>query len=178
MMSNTSLERLKQNCIQEQKSGVHFILASVIVWLMITFIQMQNFTQIQKNWFIFIASALLLPCAFVISKCLHIQFQNKKNPLNSLGLYLSMNQMLYLLIAMWIFPIMPDKLLLILTIIFGAHLFPFSWLYQSRIYLVFSIFIPFSALLIDAKFGMIALSLFMIGTELLFSLLLLYQHRR
>lgn len=32
---------------------------------------------------------------------------------------------------------------MILAIIFGAHLLPYSWLYKSRVYLILSIFIPF-----------------------------------
>ena len=42
--------------------------------------------------------------------------------------------MLYLLIAMWIYAAVPDKMVMVIAIIFGAHLLPFGWLYDSKVY--------------------------------------------
>ena len=53
-------------------------------------------------------------------------FQNKENPLSGLGLLISLNQMLYILIAMWVYAVMPEKMLMVYAIIFGAHLLPYG----------------------------------------------------
>ena len=90
-----------------------------------------------NNLFSFICVAFLLPSSFIISKLIRMDFQNKANPLTKLGIIFSVNQVLYLLIAMWIYPTIPDKMLMVITIIFGAHLLPYGWLYQSQAYFVF-----------------------------------------
>jgi len=57
----------------------------------------------------------------------------------------SINQVLYLLIAVWAFAGVPEKLVMIIAVIFGAHLLPFSWLYRSSAYRVMSVIIPLGA---------------------------------
>ena len=57
--------------------------------------------------------------------------QSKDNPLTALGILFSVNQMLYLLIAMWVYAAVPEKFVIVLAMIFGAHLLPYGWLYRS-----------------------------------------------
>lgn len=66
-----------------------------------------------------------------------VDFQDKDNPLTNLGILFSVNQMLYLLIALWIYPTIPEKMLMVIAIIFRAHLMPYSWLYSSKIYMFY-----------------------------------------
>ena len=124
-----------------------------------------RFTYINKK------SAPLLPIAFLISKILKIQFQDKSNPLNYLGILFSANQMIYLLIAMWIYPTLPDKMLMVIAMIFGAHLLPYSWLYNSKTYMVLSIIIPILSLIYT-------LAIMMILIEIIFSVLLSFENKR
>lgn len=42
------------------------------------------------------------------------EFSAKDNPLNSLGILFSMNQFLYLLIAMWVYPTVPGKMVMVI----------------------------------------------------------------
>lgn len=58
----------------------------------------------------------------------------------------SLNQMLYLLIALWIYAAVPEKMLMVYAMIFGAHLLPYGWLYQSKSYYLFSLVIPITVL--------------------------------
>ena len=109
---------------------------------------------------------------------LKIDFQNKSNPLTNLGLILSVDQMLYLLIAMWIYPTIPDKMLMVIAMIFGAHLLPFSWLYKSNIYLIFSILIPFISLFVGLIYSPVVLAATMILSELLFCLALTLENKK
>ena len=130
-----------------------------------------------KNLFTFYATAPLMPLAFLISRLIKVDFRNKENPLTSLGVLLSVGQIPYLLIAMWVFSAVPEKMLMIMAMVFGAHLLPYSWLYKSKSYMVFAIAIPFLALLVGIYFEPYVLALVMVGVEILFSLCLAAENR-
>lgn len=131
-----------------------------------------------KNLFTFCFTAPLMPLAFFISKIIKVDFQNKKNPLTYLGILFSVNQILYLLIAMWVYPTIPEKMLMVIAMIFGAHLLPYSWLYKSRSYLVFSIAVPILALIVGLNFEPYVLAALMIIIEILFSGSLILEDRK
>ena len=111
-------------------------------------------------------------------KALGIDFEGKSNPLTKAGIIFSINQLLYNLIAMWVFAAVPDRMLMVYTIIFGAHLMPFSWLYQSKSYLILSIFIPIMALLVGLFCPPYVLAMIMVIVEVLFSVLLHLEVKR
>ena len=108
----------------------------------------------------------------MISKIIKVDFTNKDNPLTNLGVLFSVNQILYLLIAMWIYNAVPEKMVMILAMIFGAHLLPYGWLYKSKSYMVLSIVIPIVALIVGLNFPPYFVAGFMIAVEIVFSLLL------
>ena len=173
-----SLEELKKDCSIKQKKGIHFIIASVIIWGMVLVVQLTNLPMLTKNFLTFCCTAPLLPFSFLISKILKIQFQDKSNPLNNLGILFSANQMIYLLIAMWIYPTLPDKMLMVIAMIFGAHLLPFGWLYNSKTYMVLSIIIPIMALMIGQNCENYILAIMMIIIEVIFSILLFVENKK
>ena len=166
------LEKLIIDCASRQKKGLHFISASVVIWIAILLVHLSSLNIEQKNLFTFCCSAILFPLAWMISKWLHIDFQGKGNPLTQAGILFSINQMLYILIAMWVYAAVPAKMLMVYAMIFGAHLMPFSWLYHSRSYMVFSIIIPIATLIIGLLCSPVVLAAVMIGFELLFTLCL------
>ncbi len=90
-------------------------------------IHLTSLPILTKNLFTFCCTAPLIPLAYMISKAIKVEFTNKKNPLTNLGVLFSLNQMLYLLIAMWIYQEVPEKMLMVLAMIFGAHLMPYGW---------------------------------------------------
>ena len=173
-----NLEELRIDCSLKQKKGLHFILASVIIWIAVFFIHNSTLPILTKNLLTFCFTAPLLPIAYFISKLIKVDFQNENNPLNNLGVLFSLNQMLYLLIAMWIYPTIPEKMIMVIAIIFGAHLLPYGWLYQSKSYYVFSALIPLSALYIGTNFAPDKLALFMIGIEVIFSIMLILENSK
>ena len=172
------IDELRLDCALKQKRGLHIILASIIIWLAIAIIHFSSMPILTKNLFTFVCATILLPLSYLVSKLINVDFQNKGNPLTELGILFSVNQALYLLIAMWIYPTIPEKMLMILAIIFGAHLLPYSWLYRSRVYLVLSILIPFLALIIGLNFEPAILALTMVGIEIIFSLALVWENRK
>ena len=153
-------------------------MASIIIWLAIAIIHISSIPILTKNLFTFICAAVLLPLSYFVSKLINVDFQNKGNPLTELGILFSVNQALYLLIAMWIYPTIPEKMLMILAIIFGAHLLPYSWLYKSRVYFTLAILIPFLALMVGLNFEPAILALTMIGIEIIFSIALVWENRK
>jgi hypothetical protein len=156
----------------KQKKGLHFILASVILWSALTVLHTTDLPILTKNLYTFFLTAPLVPLAFLISKLIRVDFQNKSNPLTDLGILFSMNQMLYLIIAMWIFSAVPDKMLMVIAIIFGAHLLPYGWLYMSKTYLVLSVFISIFSLIVGLNYEPYVLGLSMIVIETIFSIVL------
>ena len=167
-----NLDQLRLDCAIKQKKGLHFILSSIVIWSLVTVIHLTNLPILTKNLLTFSATAPLVPLAFFVSKIIKINFSDKSNPLNQLGIIFSLNQMLYLLIAMWVYPTVPDKLVMVIAMIFGAHLLPYAWLYQSKIYAIMSILIPFIALYIGVNFDVYILSGTMILIEVVFSAIL------
>lgn len=77
---------------------------------------------------------------------------------------------------MWIYPTVPEKMLMVIAIIFGAHLLPFSWLYQSISYGVFSIVVTITSLLLGLMTNAVVLSMTMIGMELFFCASLILEN--
>lgn len=163
------LNDLRLDLARRQKKGLHFILASIFIWTLILIAQLVDASLWQQNMLIFAASAALIPISLVASKLIHVDFQIKDNPLARLGLLASLNQLVYILIAMWAFAEAPEKMLMVYAIIFGAHMMPFSWLYRSSTYLVMSILIPVAALLLGVLLPRYALAIFMVVVEIVFA---------
>ena len=166
------LNELKRDCALKQKKGLPFIMASVLIWSAILCVHLTNLNPLAKNLLTFCCTGPLRPLAFGISKLIGVDFQGKSNPLTKLGMIFTLNQILYLLIAMWVYAAVPEKMLMVFSMIFGAHFLPYGWLYDSRSYYVLSVAIPFLSLGLGLYFPPYVLAAAMIGVEILFSVLL------
>lgn len=173
-----NLEELRLDCAIKQKKGLHFILASILIWLAVLIVHLTSLPILTKNLLTFCCTAPLLPIAFLISKAIKVDFQNKGNPLTNLGLLFSINQLLYLLIAMWVYPTVPSKMVMVLAMIFGAHLLPYSWLYKSKSYMVLSVVIPILSLIVGCNFEPYVLAAIMMVVEILFSISLIIENKK
>ena len=173
-----NLEELRMDCAIKQKRGLHFILASVAIWCAVLIVQLMDIPMLTKNLYTFCCTAPLLPLAYFVSKIIKVDFQNKGNPLTNLGVLFSVNQMLYLLIAMWVYPTIPEKMLMVIAMIFGSHLLPYGWLYKSKTYIVLSVVITIMALIIGLNFEAYILAVMMIGIEIVFSICLWIENKK
>lgn len=173
-----NLEEMRLDCSIKQKKGLHFLLASIIIWSVVTGIHFTSLPILSKNLLTFCFTAPLMPLAYMISRMIKVDFTNKGNPLTNLGLLFSFNQILYLLIAMWVYPTVPEKMVMIVAIFFGAHLLPYGWLYQSKSYMVISVIIPFIALIIGINFPSYMVAGVMVLAVVIFSLLLVFEVKR
>jgi len=61
---------------------------------------------------------------------------------------------------------------------FGGHLLPYSWLYNSKSYMVLSIIIPILSLVVGLNFAIYILATMMIGIEIIFSILLVFENKK
>lgn len=149
-----SLNELRKDAALIQKRGLPFMMASVLLWtaIMISRICMTDVNQM--NFFTFCTSAMLMPLASLFGKMLGADIYRKTaNPINKLGFLCNINQFLYLPIAMWAYSAHPDSMLLIYAIIFTAHLLPFSWVYDSRIYFTAAFVESIGVILVGYRFG-------------------------
>ncbi|MDE6725901.1 MAG: hypothetical protein K2J79_09880 [Ruminiclostridium sp.] len=172
-----ALQELKADNRKKQKRGLHFIIASVVIWVAILVIHISPLPILTKNLYTFFCSAPLVPLAYLISKLIRVDFQNKDNPLSGLGVLFAVNQILYILIAMWVFAAVPDKMLMVYAIIFGAHLLPYGWLFQSKTYYVLSVIVPIAVLILGLYCHAVIVAAFMLITEVVFCCCLIIENR-
>jgi hypothetical protein len=170
-----SLKELKKDLIINQKKGLPFIIASVIIWTLITITCLLNIPINTKNIIIFCCSCPLLPISWMIGKLIKVDIFDKSNELSNVGLLFTLNQLLYILIVMWVFSAVPTKMVMVYAMVFGAHLLPYSWLYDSTSYKVFAIIIPILSLIIGCYLNVIYVPIVMIITEIIFVLCLIKE---
>lgn len=84
----------------------------------------------------------------------------------------------YILIAMWIYAAVPEKMLMVYAMIFGAHLLPYGWLYQSKTYYVLSVIIPILVLFIGCNYPPVTIAILMLFTEIIFCICLIIENAR
>ena len=172
------LNELIKDCARRQKKGLHLILTSILIWAMICAVHLTDMPIDTKNLITFCCSAVLFPLAWMLSKVLKIDFEGKGNPLTKAGILFSINQMLYILIVMWVYAAVPEKMVMVYAMVFGAHLMPFSWLYDSRSYMVFSIVVPILSLIVGLIYPPAVLAALMIVIEAVFSACLFQECKK
>jgi fumarate reductase subunit D len=172
------LNELIKDCARRQKKGLHFILTSILIWAMICGVHLTDMPINLKNLITFCCSAVLFPMAWMLSKVLKIDFEGKGNPLTKAGILFSINQMLYILIVMWVYAAVPEKMVMVYAMVFGAHLMPFSWLYDSKSYMVFSIVVPILSLIVGLIYPPAVLAALMIVVEAVFSACLFQECKK
>jgi hypothetical protein len=173
------LNKLKEENATSQKKGLPFMMASVLIWTIILIIRLLDMKTGAMNLATFCCSVLLLPLAFVFSKVLKADiFKKMENPIAKLGFLATLNQMLYIVIVMWAYSDCPQAMLMIYAMVFGAHLLPFGWLYDSKAYTAVSIVETIAAMVINLVFGAVAMTVFMIVMQIVLSIVLYTDVRK
>lgn len=164
-----NLEELRNDLIVKQKKGLPFICASILIWLLILIVVSLGLPQYTENLLVFCCSCPLMPLAWGIGKGMKVDIFDKSNPLGNLGFLFTCNQFLYILIVMWVFNAVPDKMVMVYAMVFGAHLLPYSWLYKSVSYRVAAIGIPVAALVVGCVFSAFLVALMLLVVECIFA---------
>lgn len=147
MNLDTSLQVLLHDIALKQKKGLPFIMASIFIWAVITTITLLPLDVIIKNIGILSCGALLFPVSIGCAKILKVDLFYKENPLINGLLIATNNQILYLIICVLLLIKAPMWVLPAYAIIYGAHLLPYSFFYQSKNYRYSSIFICLAILI-------------------------------
>lgn len=176
--NKTDLENLRNDIAIKQKKGLPFIGASVVIWLLIVIVIMLDLPQDKENLFVFCCSCPLLPISWMIGKVIKVDIFDKSNPLGNVGFLFTCNQFLYLLIVMWVFSAVPDKMVMVYAMVFGAHLLPYSWLYKSLSYRIFSIAIPIVSLVVGCMFSAFSVAVTLLLFEIIFVITLSVELHR
>lgn len=177
--TENNYSELKREAMILQKKGLPFMMASVVIWTAVTIVRTLPVDIMTKNLYTFYCPGLLILCVIIFSLIIGARpFSKRNNPFNKLGLINTMNQMLYLLIVMWAFNQKPEAMLMLFAMVFGAHLLPFAWLYESKTYLVTSIVTTLGSLLISIFAPELYIGIFMIVCQIVMSVLLLIECRK
>lgn len=173
--TETLIDELRDGLIEEQKKGLPFITASVVIWMLITIVSALDLDILFKNLLVFCCSCPLLPLSWLIGKKMKVNIFAKDNPLGKLGFLFTLNQLLYLLIVMWVFRAVPDKMIMVYAMVFGAHLLPYSWLYRSVGYMVFAILIPILSLVFGSIWSETVVATAVLIIEIVFCIVLVVE---
>ncbi|QTA38572.1 hypothetical protein JYK00_03400 [Thermosipho ferrireducens] len=146
-----NLKELKEELSVKCKNGVAFLSSAVVVWAVMLMILVSKFTLETKNSLILWSTALLFPLAMAFSKLFKAQWKVDSNPLSILGFYLNIAQLVYYPIVVWAMIRRPEEMIIFLGIITSAHLFPYGWYYNTKVYMIMSIFMSVSILLIGLR---------------------------
>ena len=170
---------LKREAMILQKKGLPFMLASVVIWTAVTIVRTLPVDIMTKNLYTFYCPGLMIPCVLIFSLIIGARpFSKRKNPFNKLGLLNTLNQMLYLLIVMWAFSQKPEAMLMLFAMVFGAHLLPFAWLYESKTYLVTSIVTTLGSMIISIFAPELYVGIFMIVCQIVMCVSLLIECKK
>ncbi|MCR4767812.1 MAG: hypothetical protein K5875_07620 [Saccharofermentans sp.] len=173
---STDFTELRTQASLQQMKGAPFMMASVVIWSLVTVIWMMPWELGMKNTLMTYAPALLIPLVLLFAKIIgaHV-FRDIRNPFNRLGFLCVLNQNLYLLIMMWAYSNCPGAALMIFGMIFGAHLLPFSWVYNSKTYLVMSLVTTFGTTAVSIFLPAVYIPLFLALCQIVTSTCLLVE---
>lgn len=171
-MNYEAIDNSRTALALSQKKGLPFIIASVILWGLITYVSRLNLPLQERNLITFFCSCPLMPLATLIGKIIGVNIFDKTNPLSKLGFLFTINQTIYLIIVMWAFNSAPGQMVMLYAIVFGAHLLPYSWLYKSAGYKMAAVLIPIASLFLGLRFGSFVVALFTCMAELLLTIVL------
>ena len=69
-------------------------------------------------------------------------------------------------------------MLMVYAMVFGAHLLPFSWVYNCKPYVVFSILETIGAFAVGIVFGNAAIALFVVLAQILLNIFIIADLRK
>ena len=173
-----NLDKLRISLAKEQKSGIPFICSSITIWTIIAIICSLGLNVNLQNTIVLCCACLLLPLAWGYGKLMHVNVFDKGNELYKAGLIFAINQILYIFIAMWVFSVIPEKMIMVYAIITGAHFLPYSWLYKSTVYLIFSIAMTLIMLAVGMYHPASTVALAIVGVETILAIALWFETKK
>lgn len=141
MDTQTSLTTLLEDVAAKQKKGLPFVTASICIWGIISLLTLLPLSLMTKNILTLSCGALVFPVSMLWAKVYDVDLFYKDNPLVNGLLIATNNQVLYLIICVFLVIKAPALVLPAYAVIYGAHLLPYSFFYQSKGYRMVSLLI-------------------------------------
>lgn len=151
MNTATPFHVLQQEVIIKNKNGINFIVSACICWLLIAINWLMPFSAEEKALYTFFCTAPMMPLAVIFSKVFKTTWKMPDNPLNPLGLWLNIAQLLYFPFVFIFFSSYPDQFVMAFAIITGAHFFPYAWFYKTKAYAIMAGFISVGATILGTQ---------------------------
>lgn len=153
-MSFLELQKLKLELSVKGKKDSGFIMASSIIWFIITCIWSTSMEASNKSVVTFLVGVTAFPLGIACSKLLKTNSKVFNNPLQPLGLWLNFAQLFYFPFLVYVLLMFPDYFVMTYAIITGAHLFPYAWFYDDNIFAIMAGIISASSLIIGLNVQM------------------------
>lgn len=147
-MNIADFQDLKAELSVKAKNGIDFILSAVIVWALIAAVWTFEIDAYNKSVLTFIVGGFMLPLALLMSKLFKTQWKIPDNPIQPLGLWLNFAQLFYFPFLIFMLIKMPSHFVMTYAIITGAHLFPYAWFYNQKVYAFMAGIISISSLVL------------------------------
>lgn len=162
------------------KNGLNFILAASLIWVAIALVWTLPYPPARLSFITFFVGPAMLPLAWVLSKVLRTTWVLPHNPLQPLGLWLNVAQLLYFPFLIFIYSRQPAYFLMTYGIITGAHFFPYAWFYNTKAYAVMAAVVAIGCLFIGVRTAAapVWVAVFMAGALLVLAALLLGSYRQ
>jgi len=168
----SGLDALRDDMRYSQRAGLPFIITAAIIWGLIAIATSINLPMYTSDLVVFCCACPLMPIAMLVGKILKVDILDKKNVLWKAGILFTCNQMIYLLIAMWTMSAVPEKMVMVYAMIFGAHYLPYSWLYKEKTYLISAILITVASLILGLTVPRNVLAIVLMCYEIIFAAVL------
>ncbi|EZH64583.1 hypothetical protein [Geomicrobium sp. JCM 19038] len=147
--------------------GSPMLFAGSLYWLFValctTFLPETAFP-----WIYLYSLAFVLPLGVLLAKFLHVDLYPKNNPFTMLIGIISGIQLFFIPVIIYFALVQPMQLLFAIGVMYGAHFFPYMWVYQTHLYTIFSVtIVAISTIFLLAPLSLhfyLPLSLFIVYT--------------
>src|SRR5665647_3122707 len=131
-----NINELRNELAIRCKNGLPFLLAATIVYCMVLVIFLLPYEIESKNILTLFSTGITFPLAILISKVIKADWKVNDNPLGMLGLYINLAQLMYFPILFFAFVKAPNQFIIFFAVITGAHLFPYGWFYNTKVFVI------------------------------------------
>ena len=155
IQTNMDLTLAHQDLINTTWSGFTFLLANGIGWIVIGALAFK-LPEKKIALLLLLIGLVTMPLAFGLRFALGLPDYNPDNPLNRIGLLLAFVPAAAFPAILIAYFKLPKYMPCIVAAILGGHFLPYSWLYQSNVYLFLGIsisLVPPLLLLYLKKYG-------------------------
>jgi len=143
-----SLTQLRQDLSHRTGRGLNSIVAAIFLWAAFTVLGVFITDSYTLTLIYVFGAGLLFPLSLLVSKPLGLDPFAAGNPLGTLAGLLGAMQILFIPLMIGAVLTVPDMVPWFLAVLVGAHFLPFSWVYESRAYILAAAAIPLTAGLI------------------------------